>query len=82
MISLQRNMGWQFYKKKKKILKNWLDKVMGDISYYDTVVSPRLIGQFGPILLRKTSDSAHFFLVRSYRENENCSGSDNTPKKV
>ena len=30
-----------------------------------TVVSPRLIGKFEPILLRKTSDSAHFFLVRA-----------------
>ena len=30
-----------------------------------TVVSPRLIVQFGPILWGKTSDCAHFFLVRA-----------------
>ena len=30
-----------------------------------TVVSARLIGQFGPILWGKSSDSVHFFLVRA-----------------
>ena len=34
-----------------------------------TVVLPRLIDQYGPISSGKTSDSAYFFWLKTYREN-------------
>jgi hypothetical protein len=43
-----------------------------------TVVSARLIGQFGLILWGETFDSGNFFL--SFRGNKKCSASENTPK--